>query len=59
MTYRFITEYANYKKRHINEDMFLRDDLKAESVARINHVLTACRRGYITLDETMMEIAKA
>ena len=54
---RFIEEYANFKKVVINEDYYLTAEEKRVKVNRVNKLVSACRMGHITVDETMRGIA--
>lgn len=55
---RFIDEYAGFKKKHIQKDVLIDEETKLELIGRIDHIVKMSRRGYITLDETMREIAE-
>lgn len=53
MKCRFIDEYANFKKKNMYDD-----EEKEERINRIDHIVKQGRRGYITFDEVMKEIAE-
>lgn len=57
MTYRFLPEYANHKRKQIKayEPDPVTAAMKNE---RLDTILVATRRGLLTLDEAMIEIAK-
>ena len=58
--FRFIDEYANFKKWHtMHEYPLMTDDCKREICERIDKTVKAARQGMITLDECMRDIAEA
>ena len=58
MEYRFLKEYANHKRRQIWQYAFLNEQEAEQKSAWLDTILTAIRRGMLTLDEGMREISK-
>ena len=50
---RFITEYANSRKRNIIANDLMRENFKADAIAKIDGAVRARERGLITVDETI------
>lgn len=55
-TERFIIEYANFCKREIAENDLMRDEIKADAIAKIDKVVLLRAKGMITVDETIQSI---
>lgn len=61
--YRFMSEYANEKKRRIKASIanFCDDEIimqaADQAIGRIDGIITASRRGFFTIDEAMKDIA--
>lgn len=53
---RFIKEYANYKKKQIENYTLMKEEYKTEAIKRIENTLKEKERGLITVDETMKNI---
>lgn len=53
---RFITEYANSRKRNIIANDLMRENFKADAIAKIDGAVRARERGLITVDETIQLI---
>lgn len=53
---RFLSEYANFKKAWLKESEADFRDV-SEDIAEIDRAVRYCKRGLITLDETMRMIA--
>ena len=51
--FRFVDEYANFKRRQIKANDMMNPGIKAEILRRVEKVMENSRRGNITLDETM------
>ena len=50
---RFITEYANSRKRNIIANDLMRENFKADAITKIDGAVRARERGLITVDETI------
>ena len=50
---RFITEYANSRKRNIIANDLMKENFKADAIAKIDGAVRARERGIITVDETI------
>ena len=50
---RFITEYANSRKRNIIANDLMRENFKTDAIAKIDGAVRARERGFITVDETI------
>lgn len=50
---RFITEYANSRKRDIIANDLMRENIKADAIVKIDGAVRARERGLITVDETI------
>lgn len=48
---RFITEYANSRKRNIIANDLMKENFKADAIAKIDGAVRARERGIITVDE--------
>ena len=55
MTYRFLDEYANFKKRQVKK--IPDKEAAAENARQISRILDAAHHGIITLDEAMRELS--
>lgn len=55
MTYRFLDEYANHKKRQAKA--CLGKEVVAERIAYIERIVKRVHCGMITLDEAMRELS--
>lgn len=53
---RFITEYANSRKRNIIANDLMRENFKADAITKIDGAVRARERGLITVDETIQLI---
>ena len=56
--YRFMTEYANYKKREIKEWEGWTEEEKAEMYRDIDRAINLRQRGFISVDESMRIISE-
>ena len=50
---RFITEYANYMKNEISNNDLMQNDIKQKALERIEQVVNARKRMFISIGETM------
>lgn len=55
---RFLREYISYKAKEINNNPFWTSERKAEAIEVNQKVLRLWKRGLITVDEALMEIAR-
>ena len=50
---RFLTEYANYKKRLFKNNKLMQQEYKDKAIERIDNSLQCKEEGLITIDETI------
>ena len=50
---RFLTEYANYKKRLFKNNKLMQQEYKDKAIERIDNGLQCKEEGLITIDETI------
>ena len=55
---RFLREYISYKAKEINNNPFWTDERKAEAIEKNQKILRLWKRGLLTIDETLAEIAR-
>ena len=56
---RFITEFANYKKKTYQNNELMKNEYKDKSIQKIDQALKLSERGLITINETMKIILEA
>ena len=56
-SFRFIEEYANFKKKYVCR-YAIEKWREIEDGERIDYIVRQCRKGYITVDEAMHELAR-
>lgn len=54
---RFVTEYANYQKREIDNNSFMHDGKKSELKCKVVVSEQSLKRGLITISECMKMLA--
>lgn len=55
---RFLREYISYKTKEIKSNPFWSDERKAEAIENNQKILRTWKRGLITIDEALAEIAR-
>ena len=55
---RFLREYISYKEKEIKSNPFWSDERKAEAIEKNQKILRLWKRGLLTIDETLAEIAR-
>ena len=56
---RFIKEYANFKKKEIENNEFINEENKEKAFFEINNVLKFKEKGMITVDEAIKIITNS
>lgn len=55
---RFVREYASWKRKQIRGYALMKEEHKAEKLQAVDRILKLSKRGLITVDEAMKEMAK-
>lgn len=55
---RFLREYISYKAKEIKSNPHWSDERKAEAIETNQKILRTWKKGFITIDEALAEIAR-